>query len=170
MVSKDDVQNYLDAGVAFATMTRARAEELVAELVKNGVFPGGDARAKVDELIERSRKSSEQVVAQVRSEVTKQLGVLGIASLEDLVREAVTVIGRSTGLGRPASDGATSTHATTTDGPAMIDAELPGPAGTRSETAERPGKKSGKKASTNGRSPETSHSGGTDTPGPGGSD
>ena len=59
MADKDAFQRYLDAGVAFTNMTRARAEQLVQDLVSSGEFPSGDARAKVDELIERSRKVRE---------------------------------------------------------------------------------------------------------------
>ena len=56
MVNKDAFQKYFDAGVAFTAMTRARAEELVQELVQSGEFQSSDARAKVDELLERTRK------------------------------------------------------------------------------------------------------------------
>ena len=64
MVNKDDLQRYLDAGVAFTNLTRAKAEELVAELVQSGEFQTSDARAKVDELLERSKKGREVLVAQ----------------------------------------------------------------------------------------------------------
>jgi polyhydroxyalkanoate synthesis regulator phasin len=107
MVSKDDVQKYLDAGIAFTQLTRAKAEEMVRELVAGGVFPSGDARAKVDELIERSRKGSELIVAQVRSEVTHQLSAMGITSVEDLAREVSTIIGRTADAGRAATQKAT---------------------------------------------------------------
>ena len=70
---KDGFQRYLDAGIAFTNLTRAKAEELVHELVKSGEFQSADARAKVDELLERSRKGREAFVAQVRHEVARQL-------------------------------------------------------------------------------------------------
>jgi len=46
MVNKDDLQKYFDAGVAFSNLTRAKAEELVSELVQSGEFQTGDARAR----------------------------------------------------------------------------------------------------------------------------
>ena len=52
MANKDGFQKYLDAGIAFTDLTRARAEELVHELVQSGEFQSDDARAKVEELIE----------------------------------------------------------------------------------------------------------------------
>jgi polyhydroxyalkanoate synthesis regulator phasin len=105
MVAKDGFQKYLDAGLAFTNLTRARAEELVQELVKNGEFQSGDAKAKVEELIERSRKGREAIVAQVRHEVTRQLEGMGITSLEDLAQQVATVIGRTADAGRAASSG-----------------------------------------------------------------
>jgi len=103
VATRDDVQKYLDAGIAFTNLTRTRAEELVGELVNSGVLQSGDARAKVDELIERSRKGSEQLVTQVRAEVANQLRARGITSLEDLAREVATMIGRSAEAGKAAT-------------------------------------------------------------------
>ena len=59
MADKDAFQKYLDAGISFTNLTRARAEELVQELVQNGEFQRGEAKARVDDLIERSRKGRE---------------------------------------------------------------------------------------------------------------
>jgi polyhydroxyalkanoate synthesis regulator phasin len=112
MVNKDAFQRYLDAGVAFTNLTRTKAEELVSELVKNGEFQGDDARAKVDELLERSRKGRELVVAQVRHEVTRQLEAVGIANLEDLAKQVATLLGRSAATGKAATGKAATGAAT----------------------------------------------------------
>src|SRR6202453_461148 len=103
MANKDAFQKYLDAGIAFTNMTRARAEELVAELVKNGEFQGKDARAKVDELLERSRKSREALMGQVRHEVTHQLETMGITSVDDLAKQVADLLGRTAAAGRAAT-------------------------------------------------------------------
>lgn len=100
--SKDPLQKYLDAGIAFTNMTRARAEKLVSELVQSGEFRG-DARAKVEELIERSRKSQEALFAQVRHEVDRQLEHLGITDLDDLAKQVAALIGRTAEAGRAAA-------------------------------------------------------------------
>jgi polyhydroxyalkanoate synthesis regulator phasin len=105
MANKDSFQKYLDAGVAFTNLTRARAEELVAELVQSGQFQTGDARAKVDELIERSRRGRELVVAQVRHEVARQLDAAGITNLEDLAKQVASLLGRTAATGRAATQG-----------------------------------------------------------------
>ncbi len=106
MDAKDGFQKYLDAGIAFTNLTRAKAEELVAELVKNGEFQSGDARARVDELLERSRKGREAFTDQVRKEVAHQLESVGITSLEDLAQQVASLIGRTAEAGRAATSGA----------------------------------------------------------------
>ncbi len=106
MDAKDSFQKYLDAGIAFTNLTRAKAEELVAELVQNGEFQSGDARARVDELLERSRKGREAFTDQVRKEVAHQLESVGITSLEDLAQQVASLIGRTAEAGRAATSGA----------------------------------------------------------------
>ncbi|MBF6556660.1 MAG: hypothetical protein IVW52_10900 [Acidimicrobiales bacterium] len=105
MANKDPFQKYLDAGIAFTNMTRAKAEELVQELVKSGEFQGSDARAWVDDLLERSRKSREALLVQVRHEVSRQLESVGITSLEDVAKQVATLLGRTAEAGRAATTG-----------------------------------------------------------------
>ena len=105
MDAKDSFQKYLDAGIAFTNLTRAKAEELVGELVQSGAFQSNDAMARVDELLERSRKSREAFTAQVRKEVTHQLESVGITSLEDLAQQVASLIGRTADAGRAATSG-----------------------------------------------------------------
>jgi polyhydroxyalkanoate synthesis regulator phasin len=103
MVDKDAFQKYLEAGIAFTNMTRAKAEELVSELVQSGEFQGRDAKAKVEELIERSKKSRETLVTQVRHEVGRQLDHIGITSVEDLANQVADLLGRTADAGRAAT-------------------------------------------------------------------
>jgi len=94
MATNDSFQRYIDAGVEFTNMTRKKAEELVSELVKNGDIQTDDARARVDELLERGRQGTEAIVSAVRSEVSRQLGAVGITSLEDLANQVAALLGR----------------------------------------------------------------------------
>ncbi len=103
MATKDGFQKYLDAGIAFTALTRARAEELVHELVQSGEFQSDDARAKVEELIGMARKGREVLVAQVRSEVARQMDSAGITNLEDLAKQVALLIGRTAEAGRAAT-------------------------------------------------------------------
>ncbi len=107
MANKDGFQKYLDAGIAFTALTRARAEELVHELVQSGEFQSDDARAKVEELIGMARKGREVLVAQVRHEVARQMDSAGITNLEDLAKQVASLIGRTAEAGRAATATAT---------------------------------------------------------------
>jgi polyhydroxyalkanoate synthesis regulator phasin len=96
MANNDPFRRYIDAGAALTQLTRARAEELVQELVKNGEIQRKEAQTKVDDLIERSRKSTEALLSLVHAEVSNQLSSLGIGSLDDLARQVASLLGRAT--------------------------------------------------------------------------
>jgi len=95
MATNDSLQRYIDAGIAFTNMTRRKAEELVTELVQNGDLQRGEAKARVDELLERSRQGTEVIVTTVRSEVSRQLEAVGITNLEDLAKQVAAMLGRT---------------------------------------------------------------------------
>ena len=46
MATNDNLQRYIDAGIAFTNMTRKKAEDLVNELVQNGDVQRDEARAR----------------------------------------------------------------------------------------------------------------------------
>jgi polyhydroxyalkanoate synthesis regulator phasin len=94
MTNNDSLQRYIDAGIAFTNMTRKKAEELVTELVQNGDLQRGEAKARVDELLERSRQGTEVIVSAVRTEVSRQLEAVGITNLEDLAKQVAALVGR----------------------------------------------------------------------------
>ena len=77
MATNDSLQRYIDAGIAFTHMTRKKAEELVSELVKNGDLQTDEAKARVDELLERGRQGTEVIVSTVRSEVSASSAAVG---------------------------------------------------------------------------------------------
>jgi polyhydroxyalkanoate synthesis regulator phasin len=103
MATNDSIQRYIDAGVAFTHMTRKKAEELVTELVQSGDLQRSEARARVDELLERSRQGTEVIVSAVRSEVSRQLGAVGIANLEDLANQVADLLARAEAAGKKAT-------------------------------------------------------------------
>lgn len=71
-------KRYLDAGMELTQVTRARAEKLVKDLVKAGAVQRHEAAEWVEDLVERSRKTTESVAETVRTEVQKQLENLGL--------------------------------------------------------------------------------------------
>ncbi|MGI8793458.1 MAG: histone H1-like repetitive region-containing protein [Acidimicrobiales bacterium] len=86
MAQSDNIKRYLDAGMAFTQMTRDRAEDIVKDLVKVGEVRRKEAGAAVEDLLEHSRKNTEEVVALVRKEVARQLKAVG---LDDLAKRAL---------------------------------------------------------------------------------
>ena len=86
MPPNDFLKRYLDAGMAFTQMTRSRAEAIVKDLVKAGEVQREQTQERVDDLVERSRKNTEQIMDMVRREISKQLSGLGLATKDDLAK------------------------------------------------------------------------------------
>jgi polyhydroxyalkanoate synthesis regulator phasin len=84
MAQNDPLKRYLDAGLAFTALTQARAEALVKDLVKAGEVQAEQARDAVSELLERSRRNSEQLLETIRQEVRDQVTKLGLVSQADM--------------------------------------------------------------------------------------
>jgi hypothetical protein len=83
----------------------------VQELMKGGEVQRHEAQSKVDDLLERSRKSTEALLSLVHAEVSHQLSSLGIGSLEDLARQVASVLGRGTSKAPATKTGSTAKKA-----------------------------------------------------------
>jgi polyhydroxyalkanoate synthesis regulator phasin len=79
-----DWKRALDTGVHFTEVRRSQARKLASDLVSQGQLARNQVGAYVDELVERSRRNSERLRAAVRTEVERQLGVIGVATKRDL--------------------------------------------------------------------------------------
>jgi polyhydroxyalkanoate synthesis regulator phasin len=86
MAQNDFLKQYLDAGIDFTQTTQKRAEAAVKKLVKEGQIRQEEASDRVQELIERSRKSAREMTKQIRSEVRDQINNLGLATKADIRR------------------------------------------------------------------------------------
>jgi polyhydroxyalkanoate synthesis regulator phasin len=100
MASNERIRKYLDAGSVLGQVSRGRAEEIVRELVNAGDIQRGQAQEWVDSLTERSRRSSEQILDLVRSEVAAQLSKIDSTSLENLANQVAEVLKKSAEAGR----------------------------------------------------------------------
>ena len=76
----------LDAGVQAGELTRAQAQRIVRQLVKEGQLAEERARSAVDELVARSRKRTDELRKLVRKEIQTQLSALGLATKQDIAR------------------------------------------------------------------------------------
>jgi polyhydroxyalkanoate synthesis regulator phasin len=86
MAENDMLRRYLDAGMAFTQLTRARAQAIVKDLVKAGEVQREQTQERVEELMDRSRKKTEALLDVVRKEVRQQLSAMGLATKEDIAR------------------------------------------------------------------------------------
>jgi polyhydroxyalkanoate synthesis regulator phasin len=112
MANNERLRKYVEAGAVLGHVTRARAEEIVRELVSSGDVQRGQAQQWVDDILERSRKASEDLIHLVRTEVSNQLAALGVDP-EDLAKQVADILKHSAGVGRKATSSATSTAGTT---------------------------------------------------------
>ncbi len=114
MPQSDILKRYLDAGLAFTQMTRERAEGIVQELVKAGEVRRKEAEKNIEELLERSRRNTDELVGIIRREIADQLRAIG---LDDLAKRAgggdTGESGDSTGSGAGGAPGG----GTPTEGP-----------------------------------------------------
>jgi polyhydroxyalkanoate synthesis regulator phasin len=117
-------KRYLDVGVTFSETTRKRAEEFVRDLVRAGEVRQERAQKVVDDLVERSRKNTEELLALVRSELKSQVSTLGIATNDDIKR----LERRIDQLSKPAAKKAPATKATATKATARKRAATRSPA------------------------------------------
>lgn len=86
MPQNDILKRYLDAGIAFTAMTQTRAEAIVKDLVKTGEIQTEQAQSAVLDIVDKSRKNTEKLLAQVRTEVRTQVKSLGLATQADIDR------------------------------------------------------------------------------------
>lgn len=84
-MARDDLfRRSFAAGTAFLDMTREKAEALVKELVKAGDVKKGKASKIIDEVVDRSRRATDELVQIVRREIGEQVAALGLATKDDL--------------------------------------------------------------------------------------
>jgi polyhydroxyalkanoate synthesis regulator phasin len=107
MVENEGLRRYIDAGMALTQITRARADELVRDLIKTGEIERTRAQEWVEDLVRQSRERSEAFVHLVRNEVRAQLDELGVTNLDDLAKRVAEILARSSERARKAGQAAT---------------------------------------------------------------
>ena len=99
---REGFKKYVEAAAVLGRVTRARAEEIVRELVDAGEVQRGQAQEWVDDVVERSRKASEDLVHLVRKEVRQQLAAMGVD--RDHLAKQVADLMKQLGRGRTPGD------------------------------------------------------------------
>jgi polyhydroxyalkanoate synthesis regulator phasin len=86
MPQSPDWKQLLETGMQFTELRRSQARALANGLVAQGQLARDQVSSTVDELVELSRRRSEDVRKLVQHEVSRQLGALGLATKADLAR------------------------------------------------------------------------------------
>jgi polyhydroxyalkanoate synthesis regulator phasin len=102
MASEDRLRKAQKAGADWLETARARAEEFLRELSRATDTTEGRAQEAVNDLIEGSKKGTEQLVSSIRSEITAQLGLLGLATKADLADLERRLTGKADGAQKAA--------------------------------------------------------------------
>jgi polyhydroxyalkanoate synthesis regulator phasin len=112
MAKGDLFKRSLEAGTSFIDMTRERAEAVVKDWVEAGDLGKGRAPKAVEQVLDRSRKVSEELRGLIRREIANQVAALGLATREDLVRLEAKIDAASEPQASVAGGGARKSAAT----------------------------------------------------------
>ncbi len=85
MPQASDWKRALETGMQFTELRRSQARAIVSDLVAQGHLAREQMTAAIDEVIDMSRRRSEELRKVVQKEVQRQLGALGLATKADLV-------------------------------------------------------------------------------------
>ncbi|WP_211262471.1 phasin family protein [Nitriliruptor alkaliphilus] len=80
------LQRYLDAASGITNLTTNKAEQVVKGLVRSGEAAGDQAESMVKDLLERQQRNREAVVALVKSETTRAVRAMGLATGNEVER------------------------------------------------------------------------------------
>ena len=105
MASNERIRKYLDAGNVLGQVSRGRAEEIVRELVNAGDIQRANAQEWVDALVDRSRRTSEQLIELVRREVQAQMQRIDGTALETVANQVAEALKKSAQAGASVSKG-----------------------------------------------------------------
>ena len=84
------LQRYLDAASGLTTLTAGKAEQIAKQLVRSGEAAQDQVSELVEELLERQRHNREAVAQLVKSETSRAVRVMGLATnveVEELQRQ-----------------------------------------------------------------------------------
>jgi polyhydroxyalkanoate synthesis regulator phasin len=83
-IQASDWRRVMETGMQFTELRRSQARAIVVELVAQGHLARDQMSAAVDEVVDMSRRRSDDVRKLVQHEVQRQLGALGLATKSDL--------------------------------------------------------------------------------------
>jgi polyhydroxyalkanoate synthesis regulator phasin len=106
MPQATDWKRALETGMQFTELRRSQARAIVSDLVAHGHLAREHMTAAVDEVVEMSRRRSEDLRKMIQKEVQRQLGSVGLATKADLaaLERRLTRANRETKKSAPAKN------------------------------------------------------------------
>ena len=86
MAQAPDWKQLIEAGMQFTELRRAQARKIAQDLVAQGHIARDQVASTADQLVDLSRRRTEELSKIVRQEVQRQLGALGLATKDDIER------------------------------------------------------------------------------------
>jgi polyhydroxyalkanoate synthesis regulator phasin len=151
-------EQYMQALASLSELTRAQAERLGGRLARQGELQSAQVSRFAEDLVRRTQKNREAISRLVQREVKRQLGMMGIATRDEVARLQQRVRALEQELeraeGKPASGRARSTaagrSATTRARGAAAGKEKASPAGARTTRTSARSSRSGTRSSASG--------------------
>jgi len=94
VTENDGLRRYLKAGMTFTDVTRARAAELLRELIRTGESERHQAQDWVEDLVKTGRDRSGALISTVRRQVRMPIKGHGFTSADDLAEESNDTLSR----------------------------------------------------------------------------
>jgi polyhydroxyalkanoate synthesis regulator phasin len=139
------VQRYVEAATGLGNLTTSKAEQIAKQLVRSGEAAGDQVGDLVDDLLDRQRKNREAVTALVRSETSRAVRAMGLATSREVERLQKQVADLKRELTRVGRSAPTATAAASATVPASAAAST---AAKKSTAKKSTAKKSTAKKST----------------------
>jgi polyhydroxyalkanoate synthesis regulator phasin len=105
-------EQYLQALASLSDLTRAQADRVAALLAKQGEVQSAQVGRVAEDLMRRTQKNREIMTRLVQREVKRQLGVLGMATRDEVARLQQRVRALEQELERASRAGASATGST----------------------------------------------------------
>ncbi|CAB4944974.1 unannotated protein [freshwater metagenome] len=84
MAQRPDLTRFIDAGAGFVSLTRGQAQASARDLVSQGLLAQNQVQSFVDGILEESRRRRDSAISTVRTEVGRQVKLLGLITKDDL--------------------------------------------------------------------------------------
>ena len=84
MAKRPDLTRFMDAGAGFVSLTRVQAQARARDMVSQGLLAQNQAQSFVDGILEESRRRRDAAISIVRTEVRRQIKLLGLITKDDL--------------------------------------------------------------------------------------